>query len=513
MNINSAKILRFSLITILLTITSQSQPIPGIGNLCDLTRAQHYEARRSSSSNEDITRNGDSRSIPAGGVLTLLDEKGPGMITHFWNTVGSYDLFYPRSLVFRIYYDGMEKPSVEAPLGDFFGVGHGMQKTFSSFPITVSSRGRSRVCYWQIPFKESIKVTISNENQEMDVDSFYYYINWRKMDNLPEDTVYFHAQYCQETPAMPGNYTLLDTKGRGHYVGTVLSNFQLETGWFGEGDDFFYIDGATEPQLRGTGTEDYFNDAWGFREFHTPFHGVTLYEGVFTGDRVSAYRWHILDPIPFTESLRLEIEHKGSIFDDQAPITNFEVGGFIERYDWVSSVAYWYQYPPTSSNKPFPSLADRVLPYTTVMAAEMEFRADPPLLVLPQDPAVAYLPSIPDGKIEFDFEISEDGRYRVDGIFMYSVMSGVYQILINDKNIGPPVDFGAIGMDPGWVHLDTYEFKAGTQTIKFIGVNQPSQFARNLAPTQDGIAFIGLTLTHLDKMEGYLKALREKRPL
>ncbi len=506
------QLLFFMGISVLIAVSICAQSLPGTGNLNDLTQVQNYEARRSSSSNEDITRNGDAMSIPAGGTITLMEETGPGMVTHFWNTVGSYDLFYPRALVLRIYYDGMETPSVEAPLGDFFGVGHGMQKDFTSLPVTVSSRGRSRVCYWQMPFKESIKITVTNDNEKMKVDSFYFYINWRKLEALPEDTVYFHARYRQETPAQPGNYTLLDTKGRGHYVGTVLSNFQLETGWFGEGDDFFYIDGATEPQLRGTGTEDYFNDAWGFREFHTPFHGVTLYEGVFTGDRVSAYRWHIMDPVPFKESLHLEIEHKGSIFDDQAPITNFEVGGFIERYDWVSSVAFWYQYPPVSGEEPFPGVEERVLPHTTVMASDMPFRAEPPLLVLPQEPAVAYLPTEPNGQIEFDFEIEEEGRYRVDGIFMYSVMSGVYQVMMNGEDVGAPIDFGAVGMDPQWVYMDVFNLKKGTQTIKFVSAGHPSHFARNLAPAQDGIAFIGLNLTRLDAMEGYLKALLEKRP-
>jgi len=482
-------------------------------SLSDLTRRQSGESRRSSSSHEDITRNGDARSIPAGGALTLMEEQGPGVITHFWNTVGSHDIFYSRSLVLRVYYDGAEKPSVEAPLGDFFGVGHGMHKDFTSAPVTVSSRGRSRVCYWQMPFKDSVKIMVANDNPEVDVDSFYYYINWEKVDALPDDTLYFHARYRQETPATPGNYTILDTKGRGHYVGTVLSNFQMETGWFGEGDDFFYIDGAKEPQLRGTGTEDYFNDAWGFREFSAPFHGVTLYEGVLTGDRVSAYRWHIQDPIHFDKSLHLEIEHKGSIFDDQAPITSFEVGGFIERCDWVSSVAFWYQYPPTSSEESFPPWEERVIPHTLIMASEMEFRADPPLLVIPDELMVSYLPTESPGQIEFDFDIPEDGRYRVDGIFMFSLFSGVYQPYMNEKKAGPPVDFGVVGMDPQWVALDTYDFKKGTQTLKFVGLEQQSAFSRNLAPAKDGLALIGINLIRLDTMEGFLKALREKRPL
>jgi hypothetical protein len=363
-----------------------------------------------------------------------------------------------------------------------------------------------------MPFRKSIRITVSNDNPTQEVDSFYYYINWRKVDALPEDTVYFHARYRQEHPAKPGNYTLLDTKGKGHYVGTVLSNYQMETGWFGEGDDFFYIDGAEHPQLRGTGTEDYFNDSWGFREFCAPYHGVTLYEGVFTGDRVSAYRWHIADPVPFQESLRVVIEHKGSIFDDQAPITNFEVGGFLERSDWVSSVAFWYQYPPASSEGPFPKIEERIPPYKMVKANEMPFRADPPLLVIPQEPAIAYLPNTQDGQIEFDFEIEEDGRYRLDGVFMFSVMSGVYQISVDGRKVGPPADFGAIGMDPKWIFLDVYEMEKGTHTVKFNGVNQTSRYARNLAPVQDGLAFIGLSVTRLDSLPGYLETLRQKRP-
>ena len=97
----------------------------------------------------------------------------------------------------------------------------------------------------------------------------------------------------------PGDYTILETTGAGQYVGTVYSVHQMDNGWFGEGDDRFYIDGEDLPSLRGTGTEDYFNDAWGFRSFWTPFYGVPLFDGYFAGDRVSAYRWHLNDPIAF----------------------------------------------------------------------------------------------------------------------------------------------------------------------------------------------------------------------
>ncbi|NLV46295.1 MAG: DUF2961 domain-containing protein [Candidatus Hydrogenedentes bacterium] len=488
--------------------------IADAGALGNLTQVQAYEARRASSSHVEIHSNGDARPIEAGATLVLMDEQGPGIITHFWNTVGAYDPYYARSLVLRVYYDGLEEPSVEAPLGDFFGVGNAMERQFTSQPVATSSNGRSRACYWQMPFRESIKVTVTNDNTEMRVDSFYYYLSWRKLESLPEDTLYFHARYRQEYPAKPGNYRILQTEGKGHYVGTVLSALQMETGWFGEGDDFFYIDGAELPQLRGTGTEDYFNDSWGFREFSTPYYGVPVYEGVLAGDRVSAYRWHITDPIPFTTALRTEIEHRGSIFNDQAPLMQIEVGGFIERYDWVSSVAFWYQYPPVFSPEPFPSRAERVPPATMLMAASMTYTADPPLLVVPMEPAVLYVPGIDKGRIDFDFEVPEDGRYRLDGIFMYSLFCGVYQPLLDGEPVGQPVDFGARGMDPVWLPLDIHLLKAGKHTVGFAGSGESSKFKRALAPAEGGIAVVGFQLMRLDTLDGYQQALKlelEKR--
>ena len=140
--------MRYLLPTLLLALASLLQAAPAQPNPLDtLTRQQHFEARRASSSHDDLTRNGDARSIPPGETLILMDEDGPGIITHFWNTVGAYDIFYGRSLVLRIYYDGSELPSVQSPLGDFFGVGHGAYANYSSAVATVSSHGRSRTCY------------------------------------------------------------------------------------------------------------------------------------------------------------------------------------------------------------------------------------------------------------------------------------------------------------------------------------------------------------------------------
>ena len=192
------------------------------------------------------------------------------------------------------------------------------------------------------------------------------------MPSLPADTAYFHAQYRQEFPAKLGqNYLLLDTEGRGQYVGTVLSVYTRTAGWFGEGDDFFFIDGEAEPSLRGTGTEDYFCDAWGFREFNRPYYGVVVQDGYELGDRVSVYRWHIKDPVRFNKSLKVEIEHKGGVDDENGKT----VMGFGERADLFSSVAFWYQTGKAKRFATLPPADERVVPQTLVEFEDLTEKA------------------------------------------------------------------------------------------------------------------------------------------
>ena len=474
-----------------------------------LTRLQPYRAQRESSSHPDLTRNGDARSIEPGQTLVLGELDGPGVIAHMWCTLYSDDPFCGRSLVLRMYWDGAEQPSVQAPLGDFFAVGHGAQAGVDSAPVSVTSHGRARTCFWRMPFRDSAKVTVTNESEEFPCDSFYYYLDWQKHESLPEDTAYFHAQYRQETPAQPGNYTILEATGRGHYVGTVYSVQQVETGWFGEGDDFFYIDGEEMPSLRGTGTEDYFCDAWGFRPFCRPYYGVPLYEGVLAGDCLTAYRWHLQDPIPFTKSLKATIEHRGSIFTEQA----VELGGFVERPDWVSSVAFWYQYPPATLDETLPPALARVAPYHLLWAKDLEHRAEPAFLLLEQDHGVLYGPSKPDAFIEFDFEVAEAGRYKVLAQTYQSLMNGVYQPMLDGEAFGAPLDMCIINADAIWVNLDYHDLEAGKHTLRFEGRGLSPKM-RTMAKRLYGFGLNALVLQRLEDMAGYgekLKELRQKK--
>lgn len=476
---------------------------PDLGDLGALTRPVPGTAQRASSSSPDLTSNGDLLSMNVGETLTLLDVNGPGVITHFWNTIAAFDPFYGRSVVLRIYYDGNTEPSVQAPLGDFFGVGHGVSKNFTSLPVATSSYGLSRTCYWQMPFREHVKVTVTNESTVYPVPSFYFYLDWRKLESLPEDTLYFHAEYRQSMPAPPGHYTILETTGRGHYVGTVYSVQQVEIGWFGEGDDFIYIDGEELPRLRGTGTEDYFNDAWGFREFNTPYHGVSLYEGVFASDRLTAYRWHIADPIPFDESIRFTIEHRGSVVDETAGAGADSIGSSKERPDWISSVAYWYQNPVVTIDEALPPAEQRIAPYRIIPVSTLAHQAEPEGRIVPAHVGTTYYASVDSASIAFDFTVDEAGRYRISGLFEDAQTGAIWQPVLDDKPIGLPVDM-VVTESQFIVHdFDLHDLSAGTHTLKFVKTSDRSPRKRSIEFGETRFSMEYLILLRLEDMEGY----------
>lgn len=464
--------------------------------LADVARWSGATTRRESSAQLDLNKNGDARTIQPGETLVLGDLTGPGAITHIWNTIGSRDPFIGRAVVLRIYWDGADKPSVQAPLGDFFGVGHGAQATYESLPVAVNSFGRSRSCFWRMPFARSAKVTASNESAEP--ITFYYYLDWEQLAEPPVDPLYFHAEYRQAMPAAAGDYTLLETTGRGNYVGTVYSAQQVCLGWFGEGDDRFYIDGESEPRLRGTGTEDYFNDAWGFRAYASPYFGVSLWEGYFPGDRSTAYRWHLPDPVRFERSLRVSIEHRGSVFSP----AGMQKATFAERRDWLSSVAFWYQTPPRGIEASLPAAKDRIAPYRVLKAAAMRAKAKPSLVLTKDETAVTYVPGRADAEIEFTFDVAEKGTYQVSALLMYSVFGSRYQPALDDQEIGPELDLCYPGMDAVWVSFDLRDLDAGAHRLAFQG-RGPSPKARSKTPKYYGFGLQNLVLLRLQDMAGY----------
>ena len=327
------------LVACYVSAASAQTPANDLSDSLGLTQLKKYSSHRVSSGNAYIASNDDSKRIMPGDTLVMADVAGPGMITHIWLTVANNEFAWPRLLRVRVYYDGHKTPSVDAPLGDFFGVGHGSERNLNSLMVHDSSFGRARNSYWPMPYRKSCRITVTNEGDRI-VPMFYYHVDYRSYSSLPADVAYFHAYYRQERPARAGhNYEFLNINGTGHYVGTVLSVVQTQLSWFGEGDDLFYIDGAKKPQIYGTGSEDYFNDAWGLRDSDGPWAGTPIAEGERIGSRLSAYRWHVPDPIAFTNSLWAGIEHAGWTAKEDGSVRS----AFEERPDYFSSVAFWYQ--------------------------------------------------------------------------------------------------------------------------------------------------------------------------
>ncbi len=288
--------------------------------------------------------------IQPGQTFTLADITGPGAIQQIWMTpTGNW-----RFSILRIYWDGQEQPSVECPVGDFFASGWGRYAQLSSLAVCVNP-GSAFNCYWEMPFRKSCRIILTNLAEERMV--LYYQINYT-LTEVPEEAGAFHAQFRRVNP-LPYKevVTILDgVRGQGHYIGTYLAWGVNNTGWWGEGEIKFYIDGDQEyPTICGTGTEDYFCGSYNFenrqtgkyQEFSTPYsglHQVISPDGTYQSQtRFGLYRWHIADPIRFQNDLRVTIQALG-----------WRSGGrYLPLQDDIASVAYWYQALPTA---PFPAL-------------------------------------------------------------------------------------------------------------------------------------------------------------
>jgi hypothetical protein len=327
----------------------------------------HTYVQKRASSYDRTGGNDDFFKIAPGGTLTILDESGPAIITHIWIALGASEKYHLKKLVLRMYWDDETSASVETPIGDFFGLGLGDYFQFASIPLAVAP-DKALNCFFPMAFRKRARITITNEGKE-DIDSFYFNIDYQALNkDLPADTMYFHAQYRQATPAKgwtnqweandaaavtakknldgENNYVWLEATGQGHYVGVTMSILQNQDGWWGEGDDMFFVDGEKRPSINGTGSEDYFLGAWDFGEqgFSYALFGAPVKGAELAGSHSSVYRFHLDSPIPFTKSLRATIEH----------------GHANHRSDNIFSVAYWYQKEPHSVFPPLPAVEQRL---------------------------------------------------------------------------------------------------------------------------------------------------------
>jgi hypothetical protein len=291
--------------------------------------------------------------IKPGEVREIANIDGPGAIQQIWMTpTGTW-----RFSILRIYWDDQEQPSVECPVGDFFASGWGKFSPLSSLAVCVNP-GSAFNSYWEMPFRRRCRITMSNIGPEPMV--LFYQINYALTD-VPDNAAYFHAQFRRRNP-LPYKeiYTILDgVRGQGHFAGVYMAWGVNNSGWWGEGEIKFFLDGDAEfPTICGTGTEDYFCGSYNFenketkqyQEFTTPYAGLSQVirpDGVYQAQtRFGMYRWHIVDPVRFQQDLRVTIQALG-----------WRSGWrYLPLQDDISSTAFWYQTLPTA---PFPALPDR----------------------------------------------------------------------------------------------------------------------------------------------------------
>ena len=351
----------------------------GLGQLSRLTGAR---TRSISAENPDGAKGGGAKAFPEpdgparelgqgwkcrpcvfirpGEVFPVADIEGPGALQSLW--FGGY---VGRDLILRVYWDGQERPSIECPLPDFFGLpwstrdDMGFGGPFSplnSLPVVVNPN-RALNCFWEMPFRKRCRITLESLHPS-EPKMCYYQVNY-VLCEVPDDRGYFHAQFRRTNPvpyAVP--YTILDgVSGPGHYVGTSMGWGINNDGWWGEGEIKFYLDGDAEfPTICGTGTEDYFGGSFNwdvegkYTTYSTPFVGmyqVLRPDGLYRSQhRHAMYRWHVMDPIRFERDIRVTIQALGWRSE----------GRFLPGRHDVSSVAYWYQALPTPA---FPALPDR----------------------------------------------------------------------------------------------------------------------------------------------------------
>ena len=287
--------------------------------------------------------------IEGGKTVTLAEINGSGAIQHIWMTpTGNW-----RYSILRFYWDDEKEPSIEVPVGDFFGMGWGEYAPLNSQAVTVNP-GSAFNSYWVMPFRRKCRITMENISSER--MNLFYQVDYT-LTQVPDDAAYLHAQFRRSNPTEGSLYTLVDNiKGKGHYVGTYLAWGVNNNGWWGEGEIKFYMDGDNKfPTINGTGAEDYFCGSYNFEnkktkkyeEYSTAYaglHQVIRPDGLYNAQqRFGMYRWHIMDPIRFNRELKITIQDLGWRSE----------GRYLPQQSDISSVVYWYQTEPHAA---FPKL-------------------------------------------------------------------------------------------------------------------------------------------------------------
>lgn len=463
------KTLLCCLVALVCALPSSAQTLGG-GTLADLASPKDGKIVHFSS-NDPNGGNGDMRTVRPGQTYTLVDYKGsPGAVRRWWITLAPRNqVEIQRQCILRCYWDGETEPSVECPVSDFFGLGFGQWTDFQSAPLNMTSGGYN--CYWPMPFKKSCRITLENRSK-VQLDALYYNIDVLTQKKAPAQPLYFHAQFRRTRTERGKPVTLLEATGRGHYVGTVLSmQFINRRGiTFLEGDEQVTIDNERIPSILGTGTEDYFSSGWYFDTgaYSALYHGCPIKD--LEKGRISAYRFHIEDPIPFTKSIRFNIEHGG--MNDVPPAD-------------YCSVAFWYQTHPHAKFPPLPTDLLPIEPQPTpkivgIVEGESLIRGakatDGPVEAQDMSPWDAdwsglsqlwWRPTKVGAKLSLTLKLAEGGEKELVGYFTKALDYGTVVVWVNGQPVGSEVNLYDLNVIPtGPIALGKVRLNAGNNTIE-----------------------------------------------
>ena len=376
-----------------------------------------------------------------------------------------------RKLALRITWDGQDKPAVWCPLGDFFATAPG-ENLYKTLMTGMTKDGY--YSYWYMPFGKSAVVELLNEDKV--ARSAEFTVTHAPLGRDFDGLGYFHAKWHRDTFELPKDrwpdWVMLRTQGRGRFCGVMLHVWNPRGGWWGEGDEKFFVDGEKFPSTFGTGSEDYFGYAWCDPHlFQRPYHAQTMTQD--NRGHQSVLRWHVTDNVPFEKS--------------------FE--GCIEKYDHpgpgvkYANTVFWYLSP------------DGVDPYEPVPAAKRDgYYTNPPIVVagikvleveegerfgprhervrfgkVAKQPPTVVAGRQPGDTLKIAVPVKSAGKYHVNLAVTKAKDYGIVQFYLDGKKVGEPVDlYDASDVVAATVMLGVHEMTAGehTLTVKIVGANE-----------------------------------------
>lgn len=418
-------------------------------------------------------------SVAPGETVTVASIDGPNAITSLRARINDNDHPWEllRSVLLKIYWDGEPEPSVCAPIGDFFGTGPGL-KQYKSLPMGVTAT--DAYSYWYMPFGKSAVIELTNEGKSEFATTLFVDVD--KLDKPIDQLGRFHAKWHRDA-FLPTederwiDWTILTTEGRGRFCGVALEVWNPKGGWWGEGDEKWFVDGEKFPSTFGTGSEDYFGYAWcNPHLFQNAYHNQTRNDNLNNTDHVSVNRWQIADNIPFQQS-----------FD-----------GYIEKYypnsrpTLYAATAYWYLAPGGKDPYKAVPVKDRLNWYEKPVVKKTPGRvegesmkvisksggnAEPQMLSeqWSNGTHLWWTGAGPGDKLTLALPVDKSAKYELSAHFTKAIDYGIIQLALDGVPLGKPIDFFNDGVIPfGPVSFGAFDLKAGEHqlTAEIVGANE-----------------------------------------